>query len=123
MGEEEVFHIEGVKHWKRLPKEVVDAPSPEAFKARLATLHIGGLKPDDHCGPFQPRPCYDSMISVHPSTLPLRPIPLLLTLEPTGQANAQQNVTGEVKGLGDNLAGTMAGGGEKRTSSLSRCLL
>jgi len=27
----------------------------------LVTLHIaGGLKPDDHCGPFQPRPFYDS---------------------------------------------------------------
>jgi len=24
-----------VKHWNRLPKEVVGAPSPEAFKARL----------------------------------------------------------------------------------------
>ena len=57
-------------HWNRLPKEVVDAPSLEAFKARLdvalgslgcwlATLHIaGGLEPD---GPFQPRPFYDSM--------------------------------------------------------------
>ena len=56
----------------RLPKEAVDAPSLEAFKARLdvalgslvwwlATLHIaGGLKPDDHCGPFQPGPFYDS---------------------------------------------------------------
>ena len=42
-----------VTHWKRLPKEVVDAPSLEAFKARLdvslgslvlwlATLHIAG---------------------------------------------------------------------------------
>ena len=42
-----------VKHWNRLPKEVVDAPSLEAFKARLdvalgslvcwlATLHIAG---------------------------------------------------------------------------------
>ena len=40
-----------VTHWNRLPKEVVDAPSMEAFKARLgvvldslvlwlATLHI-----------------------------------------------------------------------------------
>ena len=55
-----------------LPTEVVDAPSLEAFKARLdvalgslvwwlATLHIAvGLKLDDHCGPFQPRPFYDS---------------------------------------------------------------
>ena len=63
-----------VTHWSRLPKEVVDAPSLEAFKARLdvalgslvwwlVTLHIaGGLKVDDHCGPFQPRLFYDSMI-------------------------------------------------------------
>ena len=63
-----------VTHWNRLPKEVVDAPSLEAFKARLdvalgslvwwlATLHIaGGLKLDDHCGPFQPRSFYGSMI-------------------------------------------------------------
>ena len=62
-----------VTHWNRLPKEVVDAPSLEAFKARLdvalgslvwwlTTLHVaGGLKLDDHCGPFQPRPFYDSM--------------------------------------------------------------
>ena len=64
-----------VTHWNRLPKEVVDAPSLEALKARLdvalgsllwwlVTLHIaGGLKQHDHCGPFQPRPFYDSMIS------------------------------------------------------------
>ena len=63
-----------VTHWNRLPKEAVDAPSLEALKARLdvalgslvcwlATLHTaGGLKLDDHCGPFQPRPFYDSMI-------------------------------------------------------------
>jgi len=49
-----------VTHWNRLPKEVVDAPSLEAFKARLdvalgsliwwlATLHIAwGLKLHDH---------------------------------------------------------------------------
>ena len=54
-----------------MPKEAVDAPSLEAFKARLdaalgslvwwlATLHIAGvLKLDDR---FQPRPFYDSMI-------------------------------------------------------------
>ena len=60
--------------WNRLPKEAVDASSLEAFKARLdvalgslvwwlSTLPVaGGLKPDDHCGPFQPRLFYDSMI-------------------------------------------------------------
>ena len=63
-----------VTHWDRLPKEVVDAPSLDAFKARLdvalgslgcwlATLHIaGGLKLNGHCGPFQPRPFCDSVI-------------------------------------------------------------
>jgi len=45
------FTQRGVTHWNRLPKEAVDAPSLEAFKARLdvalgslvwwlATLHI-----------------------------------------------------------------------------------
>ena len=58
-------------HRSRLPKEVVDAPSLEAFKARqdvalgslvwwLVTLPTaGGLKLRDHYGPFQPRPFYD----------------------------------------------------------------
>jgi len=71
-------------HWNRLPKEVVDAPSLEAFKARLAValgslvwwlvnLHItGGLKLDDHCGPFQlvSIPCH-SMIMIIPMIMPL----------------------------------------------------
>ena len=60
-------------HWNRLPKEVVDAPSMQAFKARLDVAlgslvwwladpaHSRGLKLDDHCGPFQPRPLYHSM--------------------------------------------------------------
>jgi len=55
-----------------LPKEAVYAPSLEAFKARLdvalgslgcwlATIHMAvGLELDEHCGPFQPRPFYDS---------------------------------------------------------------
>ena len=62
--EEEVFHPEGGDALNRLPKEAVDAPSLQAFKARLdvalgslvqwlATLNIaGGLKVHDHCGPF-----------------------------------------------------------------------
>ena len=56
-----------VMHWNRLPKEVVDAPSRldvalGGLVCWLVTLHIaGGLKLDDHCGPFQPR-FYDSMI-------------------------------------------------------------
>jgi len=66
-----------VMHRNRLPKEVVDAPSLEAFKARLdvalgslvwwlVTLHIvGGLKLNDRCGPFQPRPFCDSMVQDH----------------------------------------------------------
>ena len=48
-----VFTQRVVTHWNRLPKEAVDAPSLEAFKARLdvalgslvwwlATLHIAG---------------------------------------------------------------------------------
>jgi len=64
-----------VTHWNRLPKEAVDAPSLEAFKARLdvalgslvcwlATLHIAvGFSLDELRGPFQPRPFYESMIS------------------------------------------------------------
>ena len=62
-----------VTHWNRLPKEVVDVPSLEAFNTTLevalgsllwwlAILHkAGGLKLDGHCGPFQPRPFYDSV--------------------------------------------------------------
>ena len=48
------FFIQRVEtHWNRLPKEVVDAPSLEAFKARLVAalmatlLMAGGLKLDD----------------------------------------------------------------------------
>ena len=60
-------------HWNRLPREVVDAPSLEALKARLdvalgslvcwlATLNMaGGLKLNYHCDPFQPRPFYDTI--------------------------------------------------------------
>ncbi|KFQ36235.1 hypothetical protein N332_14203, partial [Mesitornis unicolor] len=29
------FTVRGVRHWHRLPREVVDTPSLEEFKARL----------------------------------------------------------------------------------------
>ena len=63
-----------VTHCNSLPEDVVDAPSLEAFKIRLdvalsslfwwfTTPHTAGLlKLDVHCGPFQPRPFYESMI-------------------------------------------------------------
>ena len=75
-----VFTHRVVSHWNRLPKEVVDAPSLEAFKARLdvalgslvwwlVTLHVAeGLKLNDHCGPFQLRPLHDSM-SIYENTV------------------------------------------------------
>jgi len=62
-----------VKHWHRLPREAVAAPSLAAFKVRLdgalsnlvwwkvSLLMAGALEPDDRLGPFQPKPFYDSM--------------------------------------------------------------
>jgi len=76
-----------------LPKEVADAPALEAFKARLdvalgsliwwlVTLHIaGGLKLNDHRGPFQPRPFYD----FQSSTLGTEQKLLLTTIHETTQ--------------------------------------
>jgi len=64
-----------VKHWHRLPREAVAAPSLAVFKARLdgalstlvwwkmSLLMAGGLEPDDLEGPFQPKSFYDSMIT------------------------------------------------------------
>ena len=59
-----------VRHWPRLPREAVAAPSLEVFKARLdgalsnlvwwkVSLPLaGGL---DLYGPFQPKTFYDSI--------------------------------------------------------------
>jgi len=61
-----------VKHWPRLPREAVAAPSLAVFKARLdgalsnlgwwkmSLLMAGGLDPADLYGPFQPLSFYDS---------------------------------------------------------------
>jgi len=68
-----------VRCWNRLPREAVDAPSLDMFKARLDGVlgslvcyqmwrlvalppTRGGLELHDPQGPFQPRPYHDSMI-------------------------------------------------------------
>ena len=72
-----LFTVRMVRHWNRCPREVVNYPSLEAFKARLdgslpIRLELGvvvgdparsrALKPDEHCGPFQPWSFYDSVL-------------------------------------------------------------
>ena len=103
------IHPEGGDALNRLPKEVVDAPSLEAFKARLdvvlgslvcwlATLHVaGGLKLDDHCGPFQPRPFYDSVIHQENQHQPVSYHQPSLTLS---QSPVEQPSGGEQTGAG-----------------------
>ena len=61
-----------VRHGNRMPIEAVDAPSLEAFMARLdgavsrlvyRSLPIAvGLELGDLKGPLRPKPFYDSMI-------------------------------------------------------------
>ena len=69
------FTVRVERHWNRLPREVVDAPSLEAFKARLdgdvsnmvqghqggVPVYSRGLELHDLKGPFQPKPFYDSL--------------------------------------------------------------
>jgi len=50
----------------------------------VALAMAGGLKLDDHCGPFQPRPFYDSMI-------------LIEKKERKKQTNKKQNKTKQKK--------------------------
>jgi len=60
-----------VRHWNRLPSEVVDAPSQEEFKEQPgmaggapAYREAGRLKLDNPEGPFQPKLFYDSSTSL-----------------------------------------------------------
>ena len=61
-----------MRHWNRLLREVVAAPSLEGFKARLdgalsnlaqwkVPARGGGVELQDLSGPFQPKPFCDSI--------------------------------------------------------------
>jgi len=70
------FTMRLVKHWHRLPRDVVEAPPLETFKVRLdgalsnlvwlkmSLLTAEGLGWMTSKGPFQPKASYDSMITV-----------------------------------------------------------
>ena len=74
------FFTQRVVTLGRLPKEAVDAPSLEAFKARLdvalgslvwwLVAHSRGLELDERCGPLQPRPYYDTAPALSPADPP-----------------------------------------------------
>ena len=53
-----------VTHWNRLPREVVEAGCGSGQPGLVVgdPASSRGLKLDDHCGSFQPRPFYDSVI-------------------------------------------------------------
>ena len=67
------LHTEGGDTLNRLPKEAVDAPISGGIQGQAGCgsgqpgllvgdpAHSKGLERDEHCGPFQPRPFYDSM--------------------------------------------------------------
>jgi len=58
-AEEKLFTVRVVRHRNTLPTEAVDAPTLEAFKARLGGPTAVGLELDDPKAPFQPEPFYD----------------------------------------------------------------
>ena len=50
------------KHYFLFPVVSISKASVCLLETVLTTEHSRGLKLDDHCGPFQPRTFYDSMI-------------------------------------------------------------
>ena len=80
-----------MKHWKGLPREIVEAPSLETFKTRLdralsnlislavSLLAMGGLDWMTSRGPFQPKTFYDS-VKYTASEQPLSPLQYMLWL-------------------------------------------
>jgi len=66
-----------VTHWNRFAKGGCGCPIPGGFQGQAGCgsgqpglmvgdpAHSRGLKLNDHCGPFQPRPFCDSMTSPH----------------------------------------------------------
>jgi len=83
--EEEVFHREGGETLEQVAQGGCGCPNPGGIQGQAGCVsghpglvvgdpaHSRGLKLDDHCGPFQPRPFYDSMLSdTAPKLKPLR---------------------------------------------------
>jgi len=74
---EEVFHTEGGDTLQQLAQGGCGCPIPGGIQGPAGQLglvvsdpaHSRGLKLDDHCGPFQPRPFYDSMTLQEPHSL------------------------------------------------------
>ena len=71
---EEVFHTEGGDALEQVAQGGCGCPIPWGIQGQAGCgsgqpglvvgdpAHSRGLKLDDHCGPFQPRPFYSSMI-------------------------------------------------------------
>ena len=71
------FHTEGGNALEQVAQEGCGCPIPGGIQGQAGcgseqpdlvvgdSAHSRGLKLNDHCGPFQPRPFYDSVISAN----------------------------------------------------------